>query len=82
MPMKKPMHPIISFPMAAKQKGEKVKGVRMEPSLISRINKAGGATGFKGRTTPLRVIWLQAMSRIQAADFYSVIADLQKRGAE
>lgn len=60
------MHSIIGFPMATKQKGEKVKGIRMEPSLISRINKAGGATGIRSFSDQVRHLLTLGLAQVES----------------
>ena len=60
------MNSVLRFPMPAKQRGERVKGIRMEPSLVARIDKAGAATGirsFSDRVRHLLTLGLAPLER-------------------
>lgn len=59
----------------------KLPPVRVDRETNLRLVNLSRALGFKGRTTPIRLIMLQAMSQLPAGSFYQTIAEIQRRGA-
>lgn len=51
--------------MATKTRGEKTKGVRMEPSLIARIDKAGAVTGIRSFSEQVRHLVTLGLAQLE-----------------